>query len=152
MRGSGEAPKRRLDASLLVVGGLLSGGLALVAAVVFDSWLGSDSGTGPTAATLNQAFSEFYGAAVGLAVGAACVAFAASTNAPLLTGLLAGLFGYVVVLAPAIVVTAPSDVTVADSIETAAFVALLLSPAVLLGAVLGASLARRNTGLGRRSR
>ena len=149
----GEAPRRHFDTSLIIVGGLLSGGLGLATAVLFNSWLESDSGTGPTAATLNEAFSQLYGADVGLAVGAACVAFAAGTEGPVQTGLLAGLFGYVVVLAPALVLTAPSDVAVADSIEIAAFVALLVTPAILLGAVVGAVLAgRRKTGLRRRLR
>jgi hypothetical protein len=148
-----EAPRRHFDIALIVVGGLLSGLLALATAVLFDSWLDSGSGAGPTAATLNEAFSQLYGADAGLAVGAALVSLAARTDASLLTGVLAGLFGYAVVLGPALVVTAPSDNSLAEAIETAALVAILVAPAVLLGAAAGAVIARRRkTGLYRRPR
>jgi hypothetical protein len=148
-----EAPKRHFDIALIVVGGLLSGVLSLATAVLFDSWLGSGSGAGPTAATLNEAFSKLYGADAGLAVGAAFVAFASRTDASLLTGVLAGLFGYGLVLAPALVVTAPSDISLPEAIEIAAFVAILVAPAVLLGAAAGAVIARRrDTGLYQRPR
>jgi hypothetical protein len=151
--GVPEAPKRQFDIALIVVGGLLSGVLALATALLFGSWLDSGSGAGPTAATLNEAFSQLYGADAGLAVGAAFVAFAARTDASFLTGVLAGLFGYGVVLAPALVVTAPSDLSLAEAIETAALVAILVAPAVLLGAAAGAVIARRRrTGLYRRPR
>jgi hypothetical protein len=36
-------------------------------------------------------------------------------------GLIAGLLGYALILAPTLVATAPSDVSVPDSISTAAF-------------------------------
>ncbi len=151
--GVREAPKRHFETALIVGGGLLSGALALATAVLFNSWLDTDSQVGPTAATLNDAFRQLYGAYVGLALGTAFVAFAARTDASFLTGLLAGLFGYGVVLAPALVVTAPNDVSLAEAIETAAFVAVLVTPAILVGAVTGAAVARRRkTGPYRRPR
>lgn len=148
-----EASERHFDVSLIVVGGFLSGALALAMALLLNSWMDTDSEAGPTAATLNDAFSQLYGAYAGLALGAAFVAFAARTDASFLSGLLAGLFGYGVVLAPALVVTAPSDVSLPEAIETAAFVAVLVTPAILVGAVAGAAVARhRKTGFYRRPR
>jgi hypothetical protein len=102
---------------------------------------------------LSEAFSLLYGAAIGLAVGAAFVAFAARTGPRMLTGLIAGLLGYAITLAPALVVTAPNDVSLAESISTAAFAAILVAPAILLGAAVGAGIAGyRRTGLDRRFR
>jgi hypothetical protein len=63
-------PTRRLDAPLLVVGGLISGALGLGAALLLRSSVDTRS-AGPTAAALNDAFSLLYGGAAGLAVGTA---------------------------------------------------------------------------------
>jgi hypothetical protein len=144
-------PRGRFDASVIATGGLLSGAFALGTALLLRSWLSTDSG--PTAAALSEAFSLLYGAAIGLAVGAAFVAFAARTGPRMLTGLIAGLLGYAITLAPALVVTAPNDVSLAESISTAAFAAILVAPAILLGAAVGAGIAGyRRTGLDRRFR
>jgi hypothetical protein len=52
-----------------------------------------------------------------------------------------------------LIVTAPSDVSVAGSIEFVAFAAILVAPAILLGAAVGARMAGyRNRGICRRSR
>jgi hypothetical protein len=145
--------RSRFDAPVLVAGGLLSGALALGAALALRSWADAGSDVGPTAATLNEAFSLLYGAAIGLAVGAAFVAFAARRGPRVLSGLFAGLFGYAIVLAPALIVTAPSDVSTGESIVTAVLGAILLVPALLFGAAVSAGVAgRRTTGLYRRAR
>jgi hypothetical protein len=52
-------------------------------------------------------------------------------------GVLAGLLAYTVVLVPVLIGTAPSDVSIGDSISTAVLVLVLLGPAVVLGAVIG---------------
>jgi hypothetical protein len=120
------------------MGGLLSGALALGTALLLKSWLSTDSG--PTAAALSDAFSLLYGAALGLAVGAAVVAVAARSGPRMLTGTTAGLVGYAIILAPALVVTAPNDFSVAESISTAAIGAVLVLPAIILGATVGAAI------------
>lgn len=131
--------------------GLLTGALALGTALLLRSWLSTDSG--PTAAALSEAFSLLYGAAIGLAVGAAFVAFAARTGPRMLTGSIAGFLGYAIILAPALVLTAPNDVSLAESLSIVAFAAALLAPAILLGAAVGTGIAgHRRTGLYRRSR
>jgi hypothetical protein len=135
-------PSRRIDAPLIVVGGLISGALGLGAALLLRSSVDTRS-AGPTAAALDDAFGLLYGAALGLAVGTAVVALAARMGPRIVTGLLAGLLGYGAVLAPVLVATRPSDVSTSESISTAAFAAILVTPAILLGAVVGGAIASR---------
>jgi hypothetical protein len=132
-----------LDARVIVGGGLLSGALGLGLALLLRSRADTGSGVGPTAAALNDAFSQLYGAAIGLAVGTAIVAFAVQRSRRFVSGLFAGLLGYAIILAPALIISAPSDVSTGESISIAAFAAILLAPAVLLGAVVGALVAER---------
>jgi hypothetical protein len=135
-------PKRRLDAPLIVIGGLVSGTLGLGAALLLRS-SGNTRSAGPTAAALNDAFSLLYGAAIGLAVGTAVVALAARVGPKIITGLLSGLLGYAAVPVPVLIATRPSDVSLLESISTAAFAAILVTPAILLGAALGGAIASR---------
>jgi hypothetical protein len=132
-----ERSGRRLDMSVIAAGGLASGALALGTALLLETSV-STEGVGPTAATLRDAFSLLLGAAIGLAAGSASVAFAARTGPRILTGLIAGLLGYALILAPTLIATGPSDVSVPDSISTAALAAALVTPAILLGATVGA--------------
>jgi hypothetical protein len=134
--------KRRFDAPLAVVGGLGSGALGLGVALLLDSRVDTRS-TGPTAAALTDAFSLLYGAAIGLAVGSGVVAAAARAGARIVTGLLSGLLGYAAVLAPMLIATRPSDVSLSDSISAAALAAIFVTPAILLGAAVGAAIAGR---------
>ena len=129
----------RLDKSVIAAGGLASGALALGTALLLKASV-STEGVGPTAATLSDASSLLFGAAIGLAAGSASVAFAARTGPRTLTGLIAGLLGYVLVLAPTLIATAPNDVSVPESISTAALAAALMTPAILLGATVGAGI------------
>ena len=135
-------PSRRIDAALIVVGGLISGALGLGAALLLKSSVDTRS-AGPTAAALDEGFSLLCGAALGLAVGTAVVALAARAGPRIVTGLLAGLLGYAAVLAPVLIATRPSDVSTSESISTAAFAAIIVTPAILLGAVVGGAIATR---------
>jgi hypothetical protein len=149
--GSNGIGRPRFDVPVLAAGGLLSGALALGTALLLRSWVDAGSDVGPTAATLNEAFSLLYGAAIGSAVGAAFVAFAARRGPRVLSALFAGLFGYAIVLAPALIVTASSDVSIGESIVTVLLGAILLVPALLFGAAVGAGIAgHREAGLYRR--
>ena len=69
----------RLDTSVIAAGGLASGALALGTALLLKASVGTE-GVGPTAATLSDASSALFGAAIGLAAGSASVAFAARTG------------------------------------------------------------------------
>jgi hypothetical protein len=135
-------PSRRIDAPLIVGGGLISGALGLGAALLLRSSLDTRS-AGPTAAALDDAFSLLYGAALGLAVGSAVVALAARVGPRIVTGLMAGLLGYAAVLEPVLVTSRPSDVSRSESIFTAAFAAILVTPAILLGALVARAIASR---------
>ena len=134
-----EKSRGRLDMSVIAAGGLASGALALGTALLLQASV-STEGAGPTAATLSEAFSLLVGAAIGLAAGSASVAFAVRTGPRILTGLIAGLLGYALILAPTLIATAPSDVSVPESISTAALSAALITPAILLGATAGAGI------------
>jgi hypothetical protein len=141
---------RHLDISVIVVGSLASGALALATALLFQE-SASTEGAGPTAATLSDASSVFLGAVTGLAAGSACVAFGVRTGPRILVGLLAGLLGYALILAPTLIATAPSDVSVPESISTAALAAVLVTPFILLGATVGATGRVSRRGRGRRA-
>jgi len=132
-------PKRRLDAPLIVIGGVISGE-ELRSAFGLGS---TPVPLGPTAATLNDAFGLLYGAAAGLAVGIAVVAFSARIEPKIVTGLFSGLLGYVAVVAPVLIATRPSDVSTSESISTAALAAILVTPAILFGAAVGGAIASR---------
>ena len=137
---AGRLTPGRLDAPLIVAGGLGTGLLGLGAALLLRASVDTGS-AGPTAATMAEAFSLLYGAAAGLALGTAVVTVMARAGPRIVTGLLAGLLGYVAVLAPVLVATRPSDVSVPDAVGTAAFAAILVTPAILLGAAVGAAVA-----------
>jgi hypothetical protein len=113
--------------------------LGLGVAVLIRSWAETDS-AGPTAATLDEAFSLLCGAAIGLAVGTAFVAFVARRGPRVLSAIVAGLFGYAVVIAPALLVTAPGDVSPGETLGIAAFAAILVMPAMLAGAAVAAAM------------
>jgi len=132
-----EKSGRRLDMPVIGAGALASGGVALGSALLLATSVRTD-GLGPTAAALNEAFSLLFGAAIGLAAGSACVAFAVRTGAPIVSGVVAGVLGYAIILAPVLIATAPSDFSVSESISTAALGAVLVTPAIVLGAALGA--------------
>jgi hypothetical protein len=77
---------RHSDMLVLFGGGVLSGALGLGGAVLFGSWADTGSGVGPTAASLNEAFSNLLGAAIGLALGSALVASPSGSAADLSAG------------------------------------------------------------------
>lgn len=123
----------------MVAGGAACGALAVGLAVLFGSWAAEEGAeVGPTAATLDEASLQYLGAAVGLAAGSAAVSFAVRRRSRLSAGALASAIGYVVVVLLVFALTAPSDVSTGEVLSAAALLALLLAPAVLLGAFAGA--------------
>jgi hypothetical protein len=141
LRGPNGNGRSSVDAPVLVAGGVLSGALSVGAALLFAPWANTASDVGPTAASLEEAFGQLVGALIGLTVGTATVASAVRRGRRLLSGLFAGLLGYAIVLAPALIISAPSDVSTGESVFIAVFVAILLTPAMLVGAALGAGIA-----------
>jgi len=99
---------------------------------------------GPTSATPDEAFSAFFGAGLGLALGSAFCALVIRRGSPLLSGLLTGVAAYVLVLAP--VLTYTDDVSLAEDLSLGGlgFLAFLLLPFgafALLGATVGGFIA-----------
>lgn len=128
----------------------VAGGLGVGLAAAFLRHAQGTAHIGPTSATLDEAFSAFFGAGFGLALGSALCTLSIRRGSPLFSGLLAGLAAYVLVLAPALIYT--DDVSLAEDLSLGGlgFLAFLLLPLgvfVLLGATVGtfiASVLRRD--------
>lgn len=131
----------RLDISVVAVGGLASGAVALGAALLLKASV-STGGGGPTAASLSDAYSLLFGAALGLAAGSAGVAFAVRTPPRILSGTIAGLLGYALIVTLVLMASAPSDLSFSESVSTVALAAVLVTPFILLGAAVGAAVPR----------
>lgn len=148
---SGMSPERqtrvindRLDPSRVAIATGVAGGLGVGLAAAFLRHAQGTAHIGPTSATLDEAFSAFFGAGVGLALGSAFCALSIRRGSPRLSGLLAGLAAYVLVLAPALIYT--DDVSLAENLSPGGlgFLAFLLLPFgvfALLGATVGAFMA-----------
>jgi len=142
----------RLDFSRVAIAVGVAGGLGIGLAAAFVRQAQSTPHVGPTSATLDEAFSAFFGAGVGVAVGSALCALSVRRGSRLASALLAGLAAYVLVLAPVFI--GSDDVNLREdlSLSSLAFFAFLLLPFgvfALLGASVGgfiASLARGEEG------
>jgi uncharacterized membrane protein YfcA len=118
-------------------------GLGLPAAFLHHSR--STPHVGPTSATLDDAFSILFGAAVGLALGGVLGALLVRRGSRVLSGVLVGLLAYTFVLAPVLVAT--DDISLAEDLNASglAFLALLAMPlgaSAALGAIVGDLLTR----------
>ena len=136
--------KDRLDPARVAIGTGVAGGLGVGLAAAFLRHAQGTAHVGPTSATLDEAFSAFFGAAVGIALGSALCALSIRRGSPLLSGLLAGQAAYVLVLAPALMYT--DDVSLAEGSQSwrLGFLAFLLLPLgvfALLGATVGGFIA-----------
>ena len=136
--------RERFDAPVLVIGGLATAalGVGLATAFLYVSRSSEGPNVGPTAATLDEAFSTLFGAALGLAVGSGIAAGFTRRGSRLATGALAGFLAYVTVLVPIVVATRPSDVGFGESLETGLALALPLGLVVIVGSMAGAALGR----------
>jgi hypothetical protein len=140
----------RLDPSRVAMATIVAAGLGVGLAAAFLRHAQRTAHVGPTSATLDEAFSSFLGAGIGLALGSALCALSIRQGSPLLSGLLAGLAAYVLVLAPVLIYT--DDVSLAEDLSPGGlgFLAFLLLPFAvfaLLGASIGtfiASIAHRD--------
>ena len=132
--------KDRLDVSRVAIATGVAGGLGVGLAAAFLRHAQSTAHVGPTSATLDEAFSAFFGAGLGLALGSALCALSIRRGSPLLSGLLAGVAAYVLALAPVLIYT--DDVSLAEDLSPGGlgFLAFLLLPFgvfALLGAAVG---------------
>jgi hypothetical protein len=134
----------RLDPSRVAIATIVAAGLGVGLAAALLRHAQRTAHVGPTSATLDEAFSSFLGAGIGLALGSALCALSIRHGSPLLSGLLAGLAAYVLVLAPVLIYT--DDVSLAEDLSPGGlgFLAFLLLPFAvfaLLGASIGAFIA-----------
>ena len=143
--------KRCLDLSRIAMAAGVAGGLGVGLAVAFVRQAQGTRHVGPTSATLDEAFSAFFGASVGIAVGSALCALSVRRGSRIASGLLAGLAAFVFVLVPAFIST--DDVNLGEDLSrgSLAFLALLLLP-VGVFALLGASVGRFIDSLAHRAR
>jgi hypothetical protein len=136
--------RNRLDFSRIAIATGVAGGLGVALAAAFSRHAQDTAHVGPTAATLDEAFSAFFGAGIGLALGSALCALTVRRGSPQFSGLLAGLAAYVLVLAPVWVYT--DDVSLAEDLNPGGlvFLAILLLPFgvfAVLGATVGGLIA-----------
>ncbi len=102
---------------------------------------------GPTAATLEEAFSELFGAGLGLLVGSACAAVLIRRGSGFVAGLVAGVAAYALAVVPYLVVTRSSDIGIGEALSiAAAFFPLFLAWFVVLGALIGSLVRTRRHG------
>jgi hypothetical protein len=136
--------KDRLDPSRIAIATVVGAGLSVGLAAAFLRHAQGTRHVGPTSATLDEAFSSFFGAGIGLALGSALCALLIRRGSPLVSGLLTGVAAYVLVLALVLVCT--DDVSLAEDLSPGGlgFLAFLLLPFgvfALLGATVGGFIA-----------
>src|SRR5205823_13301417 len=136
--------KDRLDLRRIALATALAAGLGVALAVAFLRHAHAKSHVGPTSATLDEAFSSFLGAGIGLALGSAVGALSIRRGSRLAAGVIAGLAAYALVLAPVFVVT--DDVALAEDLDPGgllflAFLLLAFGVFASLGATVGALIA-----------
>jgi hypothetical protein len=135
----------RLDLPRIGIATLVAAGLGLGLAVAFLRHARSTPDVGPTSATLEEAYSSLIGAGIGLALGAACCAVSVRRGPRALSGLIAGLLAYVVVLCPVFVAT--DDVSLSEDLNFGgfvflAFLAIPLGSCAFVGGTGGQVIAR----------
>jgi hypothetical protein len=134
------SPRERPDLGRIALATALAAGLGVAFAVAFERHAQARSHVGPTSATLDEAFSSFLGAGIGLALGSALGALSIRRGSRLAAGVIAGLAAYVLVLAPLSVIT--DDVSLAEDLNSGglvflAFLAFPFGIFVFVGALVG---------------
>jgi hypothetical protein len=135
----------RLDLQRIGIASIVAAALGVALSVAFVRHAQSKPDVGPTAATLDEAFSSLWGAGIGLALGSALCALLVRRGSRVFSGLIAGLLAYVVVLVPVFVAT--DDVSLGEDLNPGglAFLAVLAIPLgafALVGATAGMSVTR----------
>jgi len=139
--GPTPVPEDRLDFRRIGLATGVAAGLSVGLAIAFLRHAQTRSHVGPTSATLDEAFSSFLGAGIGLALGSALGALSIRRGSRLAAGVIAGLAAYALVLAPVFVIT--DDVALAEDLDPGglvflAFLLLAFGVFVSLGATVGA--------------
>jgi hypothetical protein len=141
-RPRGHRHRSGFDWQLLTAAGLLSAGLGVGLAALFDVWATRRHHIGPTSASLDEAFSAFLGLSIGVAAGAAAAAVLVRRGPRISSGVAASFLGYTLVVVPVLFLTAADDVTTGETAELALLLAAILVPVALVGAAAGDLAAR----------
>jgi hypothetical protein len=141
--------RESLDGFRIALSTIVTAGLGVAGASAFLHYYPRANDVGPTAAALGDAFAWILGACVGLLVGSAATALFVRGGSCFFAGIFAGIAGFCIGIVPYLVLTAPSDVSVADSLGFALFAFAPAFVFVTAGAGIGAALrrllARRST-------
>jgi len=132
---------RRLDLPRIGLGAAVAGGLGLTLALALLRQAEARADPGPTAAALDDAFSAWLGAGLGIALGAAVCALSIRHGSRALAGFLAGLTAYVLVLVPVEAATLPDDVALSEEASFAFFMLPVAGAFAALGGCVGSFLA-----------
>jgi hypothetical protein len=130
----------RLDLPRIGLGAALAAGLSVGLCLAFLRRSEASVEPGPTAATLDDAYSAWFGAGLGLLLGCAVCALLVRRGPRVLSATLAGIAAYALALVPLDLLTLPEDVALSEEVS---FVVFILPVAVLLawcGGAAGATL------------
>jgi hypothetical protein len=134
---SSEAGLGRLDFPRIGIGVFVTAALAVGLGIALLRHAQSTPDSGPTAGALDDGLSYFFGGGLGLALGSALCALWVRRGSPILSGLLAGVVAYVVILVPLDVLSRPNDVSLGEAVGGDAWFAIFAAAFALLGGALG---------------
>lgn len=134
----------RVDIRRIVIGAVLTAGLAAGIAKGLLYRSAHTPHVGPTSATFSDATAVIGGSCLGLAVGALATAALVRHGPRILSGLVAGVLGFIGV-APFVWTTFSSDLSTGDKMGGLVFVAIPAAILVTVGAVIGAGIAGGRT-------
>jgi hypothetical protein len=126
-----------LDGARIALAVALTAGLGVAAAEAFLRFYPRAHDVGPTGAALGDAFAWIVGACLGLLAGSCLASLLVRRGSHFFAGVFAGVAGFWIGVAPYVLLTAPSDVSVSDALG---FVLIVFVPGLLFvtaGAALG---------------
>jgi hypothetical protein len=130
----------RLDLPRIGIGAALAAGLGVGLCLAFLKRAEATVEPGPTAATLDEAFSAWLGAGLGLLLGSALCALLVRRGSRVLSATLAGIAAYALALVPLDVFTRPDDVALSEEVSFVLFMLPVAGLFALCGAAAGSAL------------
>lgn len=130
----------RLDLPRIGLGAVLAAGLGVGLCLAFLRRAQASVEPGPTAATLDEAFSAWFGAGLGLVLGCALCALLVRRGSRILSATLAGIAAYALALAPLVLFTRPADVALSEEVSFVLFMLPVAAALALCGAAAGSAL------------
>ena len=130
----------RLDFPRIGLGAALAAGLGVGLCLAFLRRAQASIEPGPTAATLDDAFSAWFGAGLGLLLGSAVCALLVRRGSRVLSATLAGSAAYALALVPLDLFTRPEDVALSEEVSFVLFMLPIAAAFALCGAAAGSGL------------